>query len=77
MNLKSLELICGILDEKIYNRDFEGSIGMHKRTVEARDELRLVIEYTKKQSMDLRRLALKNKVFMPVTMPFNIEVDVL
>lgn len=77
MNLRFLRFICETLDEKIDNRDFKGRIDMQKRTVEARDELRIVIEYAEKRSISLRKLALENKSFMPITVPFNIEVDVL
>ena len=77
MNLKSLEFVCEILDEKIRNRDFGGSIDRHKRAVEVRGELKAAIEYAEKQSIWFKKLALENKVFFPITLPFNIEVDVL
>ena len=77
MNLKTLEFIYDVVDYEIHNWRGLRLSDNYKQYTKARDELKGIIEDTKKRSIGLRNLAYKNKCRLPVRMPFNIEVDIL
>ena len=76
MDLKTLIFIHKFLEKEV--RFWRGvRIGdEYKQTKMARDEVKKIIGRALKQSASLRNLAYQNNSFMPITVPFNIEVDI-